>query len=301
MKSNENQEIEKMFESLLNIIEQKKRIEQEDIPSRLIYEIYCMWTTTKSKILHESAICIEPNIAERLIEKGLVQKISSEVDERFALTLTGIAFCIKNTYGKNLDEQFIDFLALADQKFNTVEKSNFDWKEKLAALSFILLGSSSPSSAIRLSNETNRRILEEFFQKTLAILKKYNIVDKKEELRKYAREESVASAHMSRLNKLGRKTNHYYRIIGKGSEYYLDIEKNGKLDEQRLFFFLRKIFDRFDPGCKYELMQKELQGVSQEYYPRFLARSLNPLIILEISKNFARFLQFNIMKMPLKH
>ena len=198
-----------------------------------------------------------------------------------------------------MDEQFIDFLALVDQKFNTVEKADFSWKEKLGTLSLVLLASSSQSSAIRLTNETNKRILAEVFQKTLIILKKFGIITGKEELKKVNRGESIASAHMSRLNKLARKTNHYYKIVGKGSEYYLDIEKNGKLDKTRLFFLLRRVFDRFDPECKYEMLCKELQNISQEYYPRFLARSLNPLILLNISKSLARFMQFEIMKMPM--
>ena len=299
MQYNETTEMEKMFASLINVMKKHKKINNNDIPSRLLYEIYNMWTTTKSKILHKSASWIEPRIATRLIEKGLVQKISSETDEKYTLTLTGIAHCIKEIYGKKLDEQFVDFLALVDQKFGTVEKADFSWKEKLGTLSLILLASSSQSSAIRLTNETNKRMLAEVFQKTLVILKKYGIIKGKEELKKVDRGESIASAHMSRLNKLARKTNHYYKFLGKGSEYYLDIEKNGKLDKTRLFFLLRKVFDRFDPECKYEMLCKELQNISQEYYPRFLARSLNPLILLNISKNLTRFMQFEIMRMPM--
>ena len=299
MQHNENTEMEKMFASLIDVMKRHKKINRNNISSQLLYEIYNMWTTTKSKILHRSARWIEPEIANRLIEKGLVQKISSETDEKYALTLTGIAHCIKETYGKKLDEQFIDFLSLVDQKFNTVEKADFSWKEKLGTLSLILLASSSQSSAICLTNETNKRTLAEVFQETLIILKKFGIITGKEELKKVNRGESIASAHMSRLNKLARKTNHYYKIVGKGSEYYLDIEKDGKLDKTRLFFLLRKVFDRFDPECNYEMLCKELQNISQEHYPRFLARSLNPLILLNISKSLARFMQFEIMKMPM--
>ena len=299
MQQNVTAEMKKIFVSLIDVMKKHKKMNRNSIPSRLLYEIYNMWTTTKSKILHKSACWIEPNIANRLIEKGFVQKVSSETDEKYSLTLTGIAHCIEAIYGKKLDEQFIDFLTLVDRKFRTVEEAAFNWKEKLGTLSLILLASSSQSSAIRLTNETNKRTLAEVFQKTLVILKDFGIVVRKEELKRVDRGESIASAHMSRLNKLARKTNHYYKIIGRGSEYYLDIEKNEKLDKTRLFFLLRKVFDRFDPQCEYEMLCKELQKISQEFYPRFVARTLNPLILLNISKSLSRFMQFEIMKMPI--
>lgn len=299
MQSNEATEMGKMFTNLIDVMKKNKKIKEDDISSRLLYEIYNMWTTTKSRIFHKSGRWIEPEIAERLMEQGLVQRIASETDEKYALTLTGIAHCVREAYGKRFDEQFINFLALVDQKFNTVEGADFSWKEKLGTLSLILLASSSQSSAIRLTNETNKRILAEVFQKTLAVLGKFGIVTGREQLKKVDRGESIASAHMSRLNKLARKTNHYYRIIGKGSEYYLDIEKDGKLDKIRLFFLLRRVFNRFDSDCKYEILCKELQNISQEYYPRFLDRSLNPLLLLDISKTLGRFMQFEIMKMPM--
>jgi len=299
MQSTEDTEITRLFTRLVDVMEQNKKISRNDIASRLLYEIYNMWTTTKSKILHESAIWIEPEIANRLVEKGLVQRITSETDEKYALTLTGIAQYIKKTYGKKLSEQFSDFLALVDQKFNTVEKVAFSWKEKLGTLTLILLSSTAQSSAIRLNNETNKRFLAESFQKILDVLKKYGIVEKNAQLKRVARGESIASAHMSRLNRLSRKTNHYY--IGKGSEYYLDIEKDGELDKKRLSFLLRKVFDSYNPDCKYEMMNKELQDISQEYYHRFLARTLNPLILLSLSKSLMKFLDFEIMKMPMIH
>lgn len=297
MQQAEDSEITRLFTRLIEVLEGTKKISRNDIASRLLYEIYNMWSTTKSKILHESAIWIEPEIANRLIEKGLVQRITLENYEKFALTLTGIAQCIKKTYGKKLDEQFTDFLALVDQKFITVEKVAFSWKEKLGTLTLILLSSTAPYSAIRLNNESNKRNLVEAFKKILGVLKKYDIVEEKAKLKGVARGESIASAHMSRLNKLARKTNHYY--VGKGSEYYLDIEKDGKLDKKRLSFLLRKIFDSYNPECKYEMMNKELQDISQEYYHRFLGRTLDPLILLSLSKSLTKFLKFEIMKMPM--
>ena len=298
MQSTEDNEITKLFAHLVDVMERNKKINRIEIASRLLYEIHNMWTTTKSKILHESAIWIEPEIANRLLEKGLIQKITSEIDEKYALTLTGIAQCIKKNYGKRYDEQFTDFLALVDQKFSTVEKTAFSWKEKLGALTLILLASTAQYSAIRLNNETNKNILAETFQKTLDVLKKHGMIEPKQKLRGVARGESIASAHMSRLNKLARKTNHYY--VGQGSEYYFAIERDGRLDKNRLSFLLGKIFDNYYPECEYEKMNKELQDISQEYYPRFIGRSLNPLILLDLSKSLTKFLQFEIMRMPMK-
>ena len=300
MKSLENIELEKLFSRLVEVMKTQKKLKNDDVSSRLIYEIYNMWTTTKSVVLHKSAIWIDPEIANRLIEKGLIQKIGSETDKKYALTLTGIADNIQNKYGKRLDEQFSDFLALVDQKFNTVEQSDFSWKEKLGTLCLILLVSTSESSSIRLNNESNKKILAEVFKKTLDVIKKYGIVETKVKFKTVSRGESIASAHMSRLNKLARKTNHYYKFVGKGSAYYLDIEQSGKIDENKLFFLLGKIFEQFDPATDYKSLNKELQSISQEYSPRFLTRSTDPMLFLNIYKSLSKFIQMEIMKLSMK-
>lgn len=298
MPSAEDSEIRMLFIRLVDVLEKNKKIKRSEIASRLIYEIYGMWTTTKSEILHESAIWIEPEIANRLMEEGLVQRITTEKDEKYALTLTGIAQCISTIYGKKMNEQFSDFLTLVDQKFNTVEKVGFDWKEKLGIITLLLLSGTAKYSAIRLNNETNKKFLAEALQKTLDVLKKYEIINKKEKLKGVARGESIASAHMCRLNKLSRKTNHYYK--GKNLEYYLDIEKDEIIDENKLSFMLRKVFDFYNPDCNYEMMDKELASISQDYYHKFLDRSPNPLILYNISKNITKFMEFDIMKLPMK-
>lgn len=300
MQSLEHIELEKLLSSLIDVMKKQKKLKTNEISSRLIYEIYNMWTTTKSEVLQKSAIWIDPEIANRLIEQGLVQKIASATDEKYSLTLTGIANGIKNKYGRRLGEQFTDFLALVDQKFNTVEKSDFSWKEKIGTLSLILLISTSESSAIRLNNESNKKVLAEVFQKTLDVIKKYGMVEIKAKFKKVSRGESIASAHMSRLNKLARKTNHYYKFVGKGSAYYLDIEKDGKIDENKLFFLLGKVFEQYNPATDYENLKKELQAISQDYYPRFPNRSTDPMIFLNLYKSLSRFIQMEIMKLTMK-
>lgn len=294
-------EMRGLFETLVAVVqEHNKKINKDNASSKLIFEIYGMWASTQSKIFNESALWLSSETAEPLLERGFIQKIPSEQTEKYALTFTGIAQCINKQYGKKFDEQFTDFLALVDQKFNVVEQDALTWDEKLATLSLIVLASYSPSSAIRLNNETNRKGLAEVFQRTLTCLKNHGLVAKKEELRKVNRGESLASALMSRLFKLARKTNHYYRFVGKGSQYYLDIENNGIIDEKRLYFLLGKVFGQYNPDCNYEQMLRELEDISQMYYPKFISRALNPDHVLSISKILRNFMQTEILRLPVQ-
>lgn len=293
-------EMMKLFDTLVGVMEKSRKIRRENVPSKLFFEIYNMWSNTKSKTFNESAVWVSPEIANSLLEQGFVQKIVSEEGEKYALTCTGIVQCIRMKYGKQLDEQFADFLALVDQKFDAVEQTSLNWNEKLATLCLILLASASPSSAIRLNNETNKRVLAEVFQKTLSCLKTNGIIRRGEELRKVNRGESIASALMSRLDGLARKTNHYYTYIGKGSEYFLDVEKNGSVDEKRLCFLLGRVFGHFNPNCDYKQLNKELEEIGQLYYPRFLSRSLNPTVVLGISQILRNFMNDGILRLPLE-
>ena len=298
---NPSPELMSLFETLIAVVEEhNKKLNKDNASSRLIFEIYKMWANTQSKIFSESALWLSSETASLLLEQGLIQKIPSEQAEKYALTFTGIAQCIKQQFDRRLDEQFLDFLALVDEKFNAVEQDSLTWDEKLATLSLVLLASYSPSSAIRLNNETNRKTLNEVFQRVLICLKTHGLISNKEELRKVNRGESLASALMSRLFKLARKTNHYYRFVGKGSQYYLDIENSGFIDEKRLHFLLGKIFGQYDPECNYEQMVKELEDISQLYYPRFTARVLDPNLVLTISKMLRNFMQTEILHLPMQ-
>ena len=297
---NPDSEMMKLFDALIDTMEQSKRIKRENVSSRLIFEIYGMTENTKSKKFRDSAIYIAPEVANVLLEQGLVQKIVSEEGEKYALTFRGIARCIEMKYDKRLDRQFAEFLELADERFNTVEQTNLQWNEKLATLSLVLLASASPSSAIRLNSETNKKVLAEVFQRTLTCLKKYGLVKMEEKLRTVNRGESPASALMSRLDTLARKTNYYYKYIGKGSEYYFDIERNGNIDEKRFSFLLGRAFGHFDPRCNYKEMYRELAEISQLYYPRFYSRTVNPTLVLGILKNLKDFMQDQILHLPLE-
>ena len=285
-----------LFERLIHVTKQSKRAKADD-PSNLIFRIYGMTKNNMSKILTESSAWISSDIADTVLEQGIIQRITSD-NEKYALTFKGIAQCTQTKYGISFDEQFLKFLELSDQKFNTTEQTKLIWKEKLACLSLILLASTSPSSAIRLNDEANKSVLAEVFQKTLDCLKKYGMVGKGAELKTVDRGETPVSALMSRLNALARKTNHYYKYVGKGSEYFLEIERSGEIAERRLSFLLKRIFEEYDPHSDYKEMYKELSKVSQLYYPRFRARSVNPTIVLSILRKLKDFMAEEILRLP---
>jgi len=225
----------------------------------------------------------------------------SEDMEKYALTFKGLAQSIKMRYGKPLEEQFLEFLELSDHKFATTEQSPLSWKEKLASISLILMASTSTSSAIRLNSQANRSVFTEVLQQTLTCLGKFGLVGKNEKLKATQRGEHPVSALMSRVTELARKTNLYYKNIREVSGYYFDIEIEGGIDKKRLFFLLRKIFGYYNENCDYEEFYKELEHISQLYSPRFLARSVNPMISLGILKALREFLNREIWHLPSQH
>lgn len=291
-------EMMKLFEELVYVMEQAKRIRRENVSSNIVFQIYGMTKNSISKMFSESATWVSPEVVDTLLEQGIIQRVISEDGEKYALTFKGIAQCVQIRYDKSLEEQFLKFLELSDQKLNTTEQTRLLWKEKLACLSLILLASTAPSSAIRLNDEANKAVLTEVFQKALSCLKNYGMVRKEVELKTVSRGESPVSALMSRLNALARKTNHYYRYIGRGSEYFLDIERNGQVVEKRVSFLLNRIFEKYNPDCNYGEMYKELAEISQLYYPRFRARSVNPTVVLSILRKLRDFMDKEIFHLP---
>jgi hypothetical protein len=296
-------ELLRLLDALAGAMVKSKRVKDDEVPHSLIYELLNMTLNSRSKVFSGSADWLDPKLADNLMEQGLIQKVMSGADEggKFALTFRGIARCIHIKYGKTFEEQFVGFLERTDRKFNTTEQVGFLWNEKLACLSMVLLASTSPSAAIRLNIEANKNMLTEVFQKTLACLKIHGLVDKDAELKTVSRGESVSSALMSRLYTLPRKTNHYYKYIGKGSEYFLDIQRDDDVDEKRLFFLLRRIFENYIPACDYGRLYKELAQVSQLYYPRFRSRSVSPKIVLSVLKKLKDFTDREVMNLPFIH
>jgi len=292
-----NNEMIRLLQELIIFME-SKGMKEEEIPFSLLFELYNMSRNNMSKVFSDSATWVNPQLIDSMLDQGIIQRVMSENLEKYALTFKGIAQSIQIKYGKTLEEQFLKFLELSDHKFATTEQSPLSWKEKLASLSLILMASTSTSSAIRLNNKANKAVLNEVFEKTLACLKKFGLVEKKEELKTTSRGEHPVSALMSRVNELARKTNLYYKNVREVSGYYFDIEKEGDIDKKRLFFLLRKIFGYYDPNCDYGEMYKELEQISQLYSPRFLARSINPMISLSILKKVKEFMNQEIWHFP---
>jgi len=281
-------EKKKLLESLIAAVAKTRRVKRQDLPSKVLFEIYNMNQNNMSKVLSESAMWLTPSHANSLLDQGYVQRIVSEGQEKYTLTFKGISDCVKYSYGQTLEEQFLKFLDYSDLKFASVEASPFKWDEKLAGISLILVGSTSASSAIRLNNDTNRAVFTEVFDRVFICLKKFGLVNVDEKLRKVSRGESPVMAVMSRLNTLARKTNHYYRSIPQESAYFFDIETEGTTDERKLSFLFRKMFQS-SPEANFDEMFKELADISRVYSPRFLARSTNQtneLLIVRKMKDF---------------
>ena len=288
-----NNEMIRLLQELIIFME-SKGMREEEIPFSLLFELYNMSRNNMSKVFSDSATWVNPQLIDSMLDQGIIQRVMSENLEKYALTFKGIAQSIQIKYGKTVEEQFLKFLELSDHKFATTEQSPLSWKEKLASLSLILMASTSTSTAIRLNNEANKTVFKEVCEKTLVCLKNFGLVERKEELKTTSRGEHPVSALMSRVNELARKTNLYYKNVRDVSGYYFDVEKDGDVDKKRLFFLMKKIFGYYDPNCNYGEMYKELEQISNLYSPRFLGRSMNPMISLSILKSVKEFMNQEI-------
>jgi hypothetical protein len=293
-----NDEMLILFERLVSIMEEQKKIKRNQIQSSLLFKIYNLNRNSMSKMFSYSAALMNPDLVDGLLEKGLVQPVVTEESQKYALTLKGIASCIQIEYGKPLEEQFINFLELSDRRFTATVQTQLSWNEKLASLSLILLASTSETSAILLTNQSNKEVSTEVFKKILSILKKFRIVESEAELKTVARGESPGSALMSRLDVLPRKTNNYFKYVGKGSGYFFDVERDGSIDEKKLSFLFRRVFEHCDPDQNYSEMYNQLCEISRTYSPRFLGRSTNPTISLSILKELREFMNKEIWRLP---
>jgi hypothetical protein len=80
--------------------------------------------------------------------------------------------------------------------------------------------------------------------------------------------------------------------------YYFDVEKNGGLNENRVFFLLGRIFEFYDIDYNYREIYSELTEISQLYSPRFRARTMNPNISFGILKILKDFLENEVLRLP---
>jgi hypothetical protein len=300
-----NSDLIRLFENLS--ISSKKKIKKvktdtidEKNETSIILQLIKMNGNNRSQIFTSSADWVNPKNIELLLEKRFIQSIPSENGEKYALSLAGIAECIRIKSQISLEDQYITFLHNADKEFNKIEDPHLEWKEKLATLSLTLLGSTSQLSAITLDNNQNQAVLAEVFQEVLSCLKRYGLVEQKEELKPSSRGENPIAGVFARLDTLPRKTNHYY--YGKDYVYYISVETKQEIDFDKLTFIFKKIFDGYEGSYNYADMYQELSRISQKYSPRFLGRSINPSILLVMLGQLKEFLDTDIYHlMPKKN
>lgn len=262
----------------------------------LIFDLIMMTQNNRTKLLTNSAVLITPEIADKMLSRELIQSILSDEGEKFALTFKGIAECIRLKEGRPLEDQFKQLIGLCDKKFRGIESAELNWKEKLVSLSLILLASTSESSKIRLDIDGNKMSMTEVFKKTIDTLEKYGIISKTDTLKNPASGEHPVVAVMRRVNNLSRKTNLYYVNDAKDpSSYYFDIEQDGKLNKNKCSFLFRRIFENYNLSCNYRELYEELAIISQQYTPRFRARTLNQTIVFDVLLELKSFTNDGIM------
>jgi len=293
-----NDEMTRLLDELTASMERLRKTGKESVSSKLLFDILTMNPTNISKVFSDSAVWVNPEVTDSLLRQGLIQRVTFEDSEKYALTLKGVVKSIQIRYGTTLEDQFLNFLDLSYQKLTAADQTQLRWDEKLASLCLILMASTSVSSAIRLNNEANKTVLGDVFEKTLACLNKHGIVRREGKLRTKSRGETPVSALMSRLNTLARKTNLYYTNLTKESGYFFDIENSGDVDQKRLSFLLRRIFSHYDSKCNYAELNRELAEISQLYSHRFLARSTNPTVSLSILRRLKEFLDKDVWHLP---
>jgi len=277
---------------------ENKIIKQNYDENKIIFIAYNLTKNKKSQIFSSGSYYLNDEVSNYLINKRHVQKISDVGQDKYSLTFNGIAYCIKLKYKKSLEEQFLNFLDLSDLEFTSViDRSPLNWKEKIASTTLLLMVCTSENSAIRLNNISNKETLEEVFLKVIDCFKKNRLITAKAMLRSPSRGESRSSALMSRLNALPRKTDHIYKNIIKDSGYYLDIQKNNEIDNKKMNFLLKKIFEKHYPHKNYDAIKEELIEINQTYYTRFLNRQVNQKLVYNIIKTLTSFFEREIWRL----
>jgi hypothetical protein len=277
-----------MFDSLTSEMISKSLLKQSEIPSDLVFKLLSMKDNNRSPLFLKSALWIDETIVEEMLENGLLQVVD-EQRKRYALTFKGIAKCIELKYGLPLGPQYSEFLNCVDKIYSAVDQSCLKWQEKLATLSFLLMGATSKDSAIRLISENNVKILTEVFEKTLECLKKYQMIGPKVDMKTGRREETPLLYLINRLQDLPKRTSHYYRSPG-DSVYFLDVEEEGKINSNRIQFLLKRVFEEYDKNCMYKDLEQDLQKISLRYSPSFLERKILQKNLFEILGQLAEFM-----------
>ncbi len=289
-------ELFNMYLSFISNVKTQKKTIKLDNKNDIFIHLLKFSKNTFSKLLLESSLYLNQDIVNELLQKKYIQIASYEGLGKYAITLKGISYVLSENENISYEQQFLTYLSKLDVEYAIIDSTVFSWKEKLASITLLLMFCTSETSAIRLNNSINIENLENIFDQILNILKKYGFVDKKVKIKSIARGESRASAIMSRLYHLPRKTNQYYISTVSESGYYFNIEKESILDDNKLNFLLKRIFASFKHDIDYARFNEELLNISQRYYPRFIDRRVNPNVLIKTNNIFTNFFSFNIYK-----
>lgn len=77
-------------------------MEEEDIPTNLLFEIFNKNRTNMSKVFSNSATWVDSQFIDSMLDQGIIQRVMADNIEKYALTYKGIAETIQTKYGKNL-------------------------------------------------------------------------------------------------------------------------------------------------------------------------------------------------------
>jgi hypothetical protein len=284
-----------LYDSLISVASKRPQfsgIVPQLFPLEFLFELHRMTKNNMIILLAESGESLSAEKADILLKSKLIHQVLSGEQEKYSLTLKGVASCIQLKYGLTLGHQFENFLELCDEKVMGIQNSSLNDKEKLASLCLLLVASGSIASEIRLDDEANQKVMSSVLTETLQCLKDFKVVNTLKELR-IAKGEITVCGIMRRSNELTRKTNLLYLNDKDCPGYYFDIEKNGEPRSERITFLLKKIFDQYDYQCNSSKLFERLSNISGLYAPKFRGRKLNSNVLLGIIKEIKHYLENN--------
>lgn len=284
-------DLDLLYQRLIDsYIKHRKIKNKDDLETKLVFDLITMTSNNRQKILLESSAVVDPSKSDQYTKDGIIQEIpySNESNtKKYTLTYYGIAFYLK-TKGFDLASEYTKLLLLLDKKHSFTQTNVFKWEEKIGTIGLLLLGCTSNTSALSLDNDTNKTVWRDLLNELIQLFKDCALIEADATLSSPKRGETPESALMSRLNDLQKKTSQYYK--SHDATYYFDIEKENRVEEDKVSFLLKKVFDQ--PSLfenKKDFLSNKLQMLSQRYYAKLNRKNLNSeniFIILSKLKMF---------------
>ena len=287
-----------LFDSLANLLIKEKTIKIDDRQfTDILFKILAKKEANRSKLFANSALYVDKEIAGILLDNGLIQLSASDGQEKYSLTFKGLAEVLRLKYNISYEKQFADYLTDLDKIYSAIDESDFTWKEKVSSASLLLVGATSATSAVILDSKNNIDLMTEVFEKVLTTFQKYDLINSEAKLTTGIKGEAPVLFLISRLQDLPKKTNHYYRNPGK-SVHYFELEEEGQVSKQRVFFLLRKIFVAYNQKVSYSILSEELQAISLKYSPGFTNRKILQKNIFDSNAYLQEFAQDEVHRLP---